>query len=111
MEIVTQPTHEVKVCFNPELINGILEKIDKDPEIAPKGLAQINFFHHLVTILQCNGELMDVVVERKVGIPNSSDAMDDTVMVGAQSPREGETVWSAENSEEETSGNDGENQT
>lgn len=88
MAIIKQPVVEVKMCYDPQLINGIIEKIDKDPEIAPKGLAQIDFYHNLASVLRFNGELMDVTVDRDVHVPD-----DDPRLKNVGVPQKEVKVW------------------
>ncbi len=59
---VNKQVSSVKICFDPDMINGIVNRIDADPTIAPKGVAQIEFYFYLLQILR-SGQPMDITVE------------------------------------------------
>ena len=97
MKTVKRSVSEVKVCFDPQLIEEILSKIDHDPSIAPKGISQIAFYNELVNTLQYRGEMMEVTVSREVPVDEQvSSGANRTVPANG-----GTTVWSAEDDDTE----------
>ncbi len=69
MEMMQKQITEAKLCFYPNQINNILERIDTDPNVGPKGLNQIEFYQQLISTLRYGGELMDITVTRDVPVP------------------------------------------
>lgn len=81
---------EVKLCFDPDTINNVLRRIDTDPALAPKGLAQIEFYYHLADILKNGGELIEMTVEKEVPVEDEPHVVREVPIAKE------EQVWSAD---------------
>ena len=93
MRTVKIPEKEVKVCFDVQQINSLLARIDNDPDVGPKGIAQIQFYGELTAVLQHGGKVMEITIEKETSIPDECPTPPDVV-------GDGTVVWQPDNAEE-----------